>query len=40
MHYLSPEKFKIINIETVNHHVTGTELSPQFLILSKLSILY
>ncbi|OSL66459.1 hypothetical protein EAXG_02263 [Escherichia coli TA054] len=36
MHYLSPEKFKIINIETVNRHVTGTELSSQFFILSKL----
>ncbi|AIL43721.1 hypothetical protein SFK227_5320 [Shigella flexneri K-227] len=40
MHYLSPEKFKIINIETINHHVTGTELPPQFFILSKLMIFY
>ncbi|EMX08836.1 hypothetical protein ECP03022939_4841 [Escherichia coli P0302293.9] len=40
MHYLSPEKFKIINIETVNHHVTGTALSLQFLILSKLNMFY
>ncbi|AKK51352.1 hypothetical protein AC35_2594 [Escherichia coli 3-475-03_S3_C2] len=38
MHYLSPEKFKIINIETVNHHVTGTALPLQFFILSKLSM--
>ncbi|EFW48310.1 hypothetical protein SDB_04363 [Shigella dysenteriae CDC 74-1112] len=40
MHYLSPEKFKIINIETVNRHVTGTALPLQFLILSKLMIFH
>ena len=31
-------KYKIINIETVNHHVTVTALPLQFFILSKLSI--